>query len=767
MVFVNFMNKIFLNKGLILLATALVLVGSFFVGAGQALADPDTTPPVITRSGISPVTLEIHNTYVDAGATASDNIDGNLTGLIVTDTSGVNKDVVGSYTVTYNVVDSNGNHATQVTRIVNVTDSVANAFSAVSSTLAGAGIATNLNAVTTDNVQAFSGLYFEKSISDMPMGRLTFSGALDLSNNATQTFLQNLGTELDQANGRIALNVSTSAVFSNPALGAILLMYNIPSPVEVGNIVVRDDAGNIISSSGVVSGFSYNSGLHRVTFTAAHFTQFDIDTTSPVITRLGDSSVSVVYGSTYTDAGATATDTMSGNLTSSIVTTGTVNTHLVGTYTLHYNVADGAGNSATEVTRAVTVTPKAITVTAGANTKNHDGNTSASVTPTITGTLISGDVANFTESYNNANVGIGKTLTPSGSVTDGNSGNNYAITFVDNTSGVILDTTQVAPQASGNGNGGATLNTDKPEVVITNPTQTVDVTISSGTTNPTIDVSAFITGGTGTLPSINITSANANNMSVVIPASTTVTSADTSWNGVIAAPTVTSVTLPVVSGETRTLNTAIEVGFTGAKLSFNKGVRLLLVGEAGKRAGYIRAGSDFTEITNTCVADNQATGDALATDSECKINVGSDLVIWTKHFTKFASFSSVTNSSGGGGGGGGGGMGGRSMVPSIATTTSTVVTTPVVAAVTAPAVPVIGKVLGAQAFKFTLVLKKGSKGNEVKELQKFLKTAGYDVGTPDGSFGAKTKAAIIKFQIANKLKGDGVVGPKVRALLNK
>ena len=88
------------------------------------------------------------------------------------------------------------------------------------------------------------------------------------------------------------------------------------------------------------------------------------------------------------------------------------------------------------------------------------------------------------------------------------------------------------------------MNSSKPEVVITNPTQQVDVTISSGTTNPTIDVSSFITSGTGTLPAINIVSANANNTTVAIPTSTTVTSADTSWNGVIAAPTITTVTLP-------------------------------------------------------------------------------------------------------------------------------------------------------------------------------------------------------------------------------
>lgn len=82
-------------------------------------------------------------------------------------------------------------------------------------------------------------------------------------------------------------------------------------------------------------------------------------------------------------------------------------------------------------------------------------------------------------------------------------------------------------------------------------------------------------------------------------------------------------------------------------------------------------------------------------------------------------------------------------------------------------IPKNGQVLGAQSFHFTLTLKKGSKGNEVTELQKFLNNAGYNVGTPDGQFGAKTKATVIKFQTANKLIGDGIVGAKVRILLNK
>ncbi len=50
--------------------------------------------------------------------------------------------------------------------------------------------------------------------------------------------------------------------------------------------------------------------------------------------------------------------------------------------------------------------------------------------PTITGTVVSGDTPNFTESYDTKNAGTGKTLTATGVVNDGNGGNNYAVTFV-------------------------------------------------------------------------------------------------------------------------------------------------------------------------------------------------------------------------------------------------------------------------------------------------------------------------------------------------
>lgn len=79
----------------------------------------DTTPPVITRLGAPTINVDQGGAYVDPGATAIDNVDGDVTGSIVV-FNPVNTSVPAIYTVTYDVDDAAGNSATQVTRTVEV-----------------------------------------------------------------------------------------------------------------------------------------------------------------------------------------------------------------------------------------------------------------------------------------------------------------------------------------------------------------------------------------------------------------------------------------------------------------------------------------------------------------------------------------------------------------------------------------------------------------------------------------------------------------------
>ncbi|CAH0344030.1 L,D-transpeptidase family protein [Bacillus sp. CECT 9360] len=63
------------------------------------------------------------------------------------------------------------------------------------------------------------------------------------------------------------------------------------------------------------------------------------------------------------------------------------------------------------------------------------------------------------------------------------------------------------------------------------------------------------------------------------------------------------------------------------------------------------------------------------------------------------------------------------------------------------------------------ILKKGSRGAEVKELQQALTKRGYSTKGIDGVFGQNTDIAVRKFQKANKLKADGIVGPATKKAL--
>lgn len=65
------------------------------------------------------------------------------------------------------------------------------------------------------------------------------------------------------------------------------------------------------------------------------------------------------------------------------------------------------------------------------------------------------------------------------------------------------------------------------------------------------------------------------------------------------------------------------------------------------------------------------------------------------------------------------------------------------------------------------VLQKGSRGDEVKELQQNLTTLGYDTKGTDGIFGNDTEAAVIAFQKAYSLTADGKAGPATQSAIAK
>lgn len=77
----------------------------------------DTKAPTIKLKGTSTITLKLNEQYVEQGATATDDIDGDLTSKIeITGTVDISK--AGTYTITYTVKDSNGNVSTATRKVI-------------------------------------------------------------------------------------------------------------------------------------------------------------------------------------------------------------------------------------------------------------------------------------------------------------------------------------------------------------------------------------------------------------------------------------------------------------------------------------------------------------------------------------------------------------------------------------------------------------------------------------------------------------------------
>ncbi|WP_298500593.1 immunoglobulin-like domain-containing protein, partial [uncultured Algibacter sp.] len=68
----------------------------------------------------SVIDLNVGDTYSEQGATATDDLDGDITANIVIGGDVVDTNTAGTYLITYNVSDAAGNPATQVVRTVNV-----------------------------------------------------------------------------------------------------------------------------------------------------------------------------------------------------------------------------------------------------------------------------------------------------------------------------------------------------------------------------------------------------------------------------------------------------------------------------------------------------------------------------------------------------------------------------------------------------------------------------------------------------------------------
>jgi aryl-phospho-beta-D-glucosidase BglC (GH1 family) len=254
----------------------------------EALNDPDkkeqdVTPPVISLNGAARVEINQGETYTDAGATAMDNVDGELTNKIQI-TNPVNTANVDTYTITYSVTDAAGNTST-ATRTVIVKE-----------------------VIEPENDP-------DKKEQDVTPPVISLNGEATVEINQGEAYTDGGASAMDNVDGELTNKIQ----ITNPVNTANVDTYTI-------TYSVTDAAGNTSTATRTV---------------------IVKDVTAPEISLNGEVTVEINQGETYTDAGASAMDNVDGELTNKIQITNPVNTANVDTYTITYSVTDAAGNTST------------------------------------------------------------------------------------------------------------------------------------------------------------------------------------------------------------------------------------------------------------------------------------------------------------------------------------------------------------------------------------------------------------------------------------
>jgi aspartate 1-decarboxylase len=330
-------------------------------------AEGDTTAPVITLNGAASMLLAVGGSFTDPGATALDDVDGDISGSVVVGGDTVDTNTAGAYVITYDVSDAAGNPAVQVTRTVRVV------------------VPTVISVEPPTSVEN-KDVEFTVEIKVAPGEPISFV-QVDVRYNRTV-----LQTKKDW--------VVEGDLFNRDGAATIFGKNVKDSQGLIDNIICMRPAGSPpVAEEGILARITFKAkaaGTTDITFEGVKVqrlvdpvnliyedepyetikgtvTVIIPDTTPPVITLNGAASMTLAVGDSFTDPGATASDNVDGDISGSVVVGGgTVDANTAGTYVITYDVSDAAGNPAVQVTRTVTViipdtTPPVITLNGAAS----------------------------------------------------------------------------------------------------------------------------------------------------------------------------------------------------------------------------------------------------------------------------------------------------------------------------------------------------------------------------------------------------------------
>lgn len=343
----------------------------------------DCAPPEIVLKGDNPIRLAMGTPYVEPGADATDNIDGNLTGKIVISGT-VNSSREGIDTITYTVPDKAGNVGVQKRTVVVYKVVVKDTLKPIL-TLKGANPLTLF----------VNGVYIEPGYVAVDLPNLdTITSSVVVSGlpvitsaaaTATVTY-----TVADAANNITVQTrvINIKAIDTGADVTAPVITFKTCSvcTTKVGQAWVDpgftawDDRDGDVTSK-VVAPAAPNTNVPGTT--QMRYTVMDAaknsatyirtvtvvgvntDTTKPVIRLEGAVQCTVSVGKAFTEPGYTAQDNVDLIITDKVSRTvknsaGAVKEFLtfyntIDKYTITYTVSDAAGNAAIPLTRSVMV----------------------------------------------------------------------------------------------------------------------------------------------------------------------------------------------------------------------------------------------------------------------------------------------------------------------------------------------------------------------------------------------------------------------------
>jgi len=336
------------------------VLSSSVIIQGTRAAKVDLTPPLIT----APIDLYVEataaRTLVDFGtALATDTYAG---GLVATpDQSGFFN--IGSYAINWSATDNAGNIGSALQNVV-VQDTTPPLLT--------------LNGLADEYVELGVGSWGDLGVSwtDAVDGAGTIYSADTVDVNAVGLYSLNYGSYADAAGNvslpmvrRVHVQDTVAPVFDFSPLVDVYQEANakfsslnlaLPSISDVSPVVMSNDAPVLFPLGLTVVNWTATDNYGNVASATQNI--FVQDTTAPTLALNGLNFLTIALGATYTDAGVSVTDNVDTGLVATV--SGSVNTNIVGSYTLTYYVTDNAGNAVVQ-NRTVDVIAPVVTPTTG------------------------------------------------------------------------------------------------------------------------------------------------------------------------------------------------------------------------------------------------------------------------------------------------------------------------------------------------------------------------------------------------------------------